>query len=147
MTAENATTPPVRGRSTRQKRAVWAALNSLEDFVSAQDLHRILEDRGEKVSLATVYRILQAHQEEGLVDVLRPDDTEAVYRLCARDEHHHHLVCRGCGLAVEFEAPDIEEWTETLARQHRFTDVRHTLEIFGLCEACAARQAEQGENA
>lgn len=135
---EISTTPPARGRSTRQKRAVWAALHSLEDFVSAQELHKILDDRGEKVSLATVYRVLQSHQEEGLVDVLRPDDGEAIYRLCEREEHHHHLVCRSCGLTVEFEAPDIEDWAAKLAAQHDFSEVRHTLEIFGLCAACAA---------
>lgn len=129
-----------RGRSTRQKRAVWAALNSLEDFVSAQDLHRILDQRGEKVSLATVYRVLQSHQEEGMLDVLRPDDGEAIYRLCEREEHHHHLVCRSCGLTVEFEAPDIESWATELAEKNGFTDVRHTLEIFGYCAKCSAAQ-------
>ncbi|GAA1805271.1 Fur family transcriptional regulator [Nesterenkonia flava] len=135
---ETSSTPPVRGRSTRQKRAVWAALNSLDDFVSAQDLHRLLSDRGEKVSLATVYRVLQSHQEEGLLDVLRPDDGEAIFRLCERDEHHHHLVCRSCGLTVEFEAPDVESWAEELAAKHNFSEVRHTLEIFGTCNNCAA---------
>ncbi|GAA1150345.1 Fur family transcriptional regulator [Nesterenkonia lutea] len=135
---EITTTPPARGRSTRQKRAVWAALHSLEDFVSAQELHKILDERGEKVSLATVYRVLQSHQEEGLVDVLRPDDGEAIFRLCEREEHHHHLVCRSCGLTVEFEAPDIEDWAARLAAEQSFSEVRHTLEIFGLCAACAA---------
>lgn len=130
---------PAKGRSTRQKRAVWAALSELEDFVSAQELHRILSDRGEKVSLATVYRVLQSHQEEGLLDVLRPDDGEAIFRLCAAEEHHHHLVCRSCGLAVEFEAPDMETWVNTLAAENGFTSVRHTLEIFGLCKNCSKK--------
>lgn len=134
-----ASDPPVKGRSTRQKRAVWAGLQSLDDFVSAQDLHRILTDRGEKVSLATVYRVLQSHHEEGLLDVLRPDDGEAVFRLCAGEEHHHHLVCRRCGLTVEFEAPNVESWASELAANNGFTDVRHTLEIFGLCESCTAQ--------
>lgn len=70
--------------------------------------------------------------------MLRPDDGEAIYRLCEREEHHHHLVCRSCGLTVEFEAPDIEDWAAKLAAQHNFSEVRHTLEIFGLCAACAA---------
>lgn len=131
-------TPPVKGRSTRQKRAVWAALTALDDFVSAQDLHRILTEQGEKVSLATVYRVLQSHQEEGLLDVLRPDDGEAIFRLCAAEEHHHHLVCRRCGLTVEFEAPDVESWAGVLAQDNGFTDARHTLEIFGLCATCSA---------
>ena len=130
-------TPPVKGRSTRQKRAVWAALSSLEDFVSAQELHRVLTDRGEKVSLATVYRVLQAHHEEGLVDALRPDDGEAIFRLCAAQDHHHHLVCRSCGLTVEFEAPQMENWASELAVSNGFTDARHTLEIFGLCHNCS----------
>ncbi|GAB3846241.1 Fur family transcriptional regulator [Nesterenkonia populi] len=132
--------PPTKGRSTRQKRAVWAALNSLEDFVSAQDLHRILTDRGEKVSLATVYRVLQAHQDEGTVDVLRPDDGEAIFRLCEREDHHHHLVCRRCGVTVEFEAPDVESWATELAAEHGFSDLQHTLEIFGLCQKCSGKE-------
>lgn len=135
----SASSSPAKGRSTRQKRAVWSALSELEDFVSAQDLHRILSDRGEKVSLATVYRVLQSHQEDGLLDVLRPDDGEAIFRLCAAEEHHHHLVCRSCGLAVEFEAPDMESWVNTLAAENGFTDVRHTLEIYGLCKSCSAK--------
>jgi Fur family transcriptional regulator, ferric uptake regulator len=130
--------PQVKGRSTRQKRAVWAALSELEDFVSAQELHRILSDRHEKVSLATVYRVLQTHQEEGQLDVLRPDDGEAIYRLCAGQEHHHHLVCRSCGLAVEFEAPDMESWVSRLAAENGFTEVRHTLEVYGLCQNCSS---------
>lgn len=139
MTTSTSSTP-AKGRSTRQKRAVWAALSELEDFVSAQELHRILTDRGEKVSLATVYRVLQSHQEEGLLDVLRPDDGEAIFRLCAAEEHHHHLVCRSCGLTVEFEAPAMETWVSSLAAENGFTDIRHTLEVFGLCRHCSTKQ-------
>lgn len=142
MTEESASSAaPVRPRSTRQKRAVWAALNSLEDFVSAQELHRLLGERGEKVSLATVYRILHAHQKEGTVDVLRPDDGEAIFRLCEREEHHHHLVCRSCGLTVEFSAPDIETWTQRFTAEKGFTEQHYTLEIFGLCADCSAESS------
>ncbi|MDO5492990.1 MAG: Fur family transcriptional regulator [Nesterenkonia sp.] len=137
-TSQRPAAPATRARSTRQKRAVWAALSSLEDFVSAQDLHRILTERGEKVSLATVYRILQSHQEEGTVDVLRPDDGEAVFRLCEREEHHHHLVCRSCGLTVEFAAEDIEAWAARFAEEQGFTEQHHTLEVYGLCADCSA---------
>src|SRR5690349_24208333 len=37
-------------------------------------------------------------------DVLRNGDGEAVYRRCAVTVHHHHLLCRNCGKAVEVEA-------------------------------------------
>ena len=47
-------------RQTRQKDAIRDALNGCDEFISAQELHRKLEDRGEHIGLATVYRQLNA---------------------------------------------------------------------------------------
>ncbi len=129
-------------RNTRQRRAVARALASLEDFISTQDLHALLRERGDSVYLATTYRILQSMSELGELDVLRSDDGEAIYRRCAAEHHHHHLVCRRCGAAVELEAPAVEEWAGRTAAAHGFTEVDHTVEITGLCAACAARRAD-----
>ncbi|WP_434993784.1 Fur family transcriptional regulator [Arthrobacter sp. Ld5] len=134
--------PPTRRgseqRVTRQRRAVSAALDALDDFVSTQELHRVLHERGESVSLATAYRILQSMADDGLVDVLRNGDNEAVYRRCAVEHHHHHLLCRNCGRAVEIEAPAVEQWAARVAADHGFTDAAHTVEIHGLCPDCTA---------
>jgi Fur family ferric uptake transcriptional regulator len=46
-------------RVTKQRLAVSAALDDLDDFVSTQELYRILQNQGVSVSLATDYRILQ----------------------------------------------------------------------------------------
>lgn len=129
-------------RNTRQRRAVARALASLEDFISTQDLHALLRERGDSVSLATTYRILQSMSELGELDVLRSDDGEAIYRRCAAEHHHHHLVCRRCGATVELEAPTIEEWAGRTADAHGFTEVDHTVEITGLCAACGARRGD-----
>ncbi|MGX5357756.1 Fur family transcriptional regulator [Kocuria sp. KH4] len=129
-------------RNTRQRRAVGQALASLEDFISTQDLHALLRARGESVSLATTYRILQSMSELGEVDVLRGGDGEAIYRRCAAEHHHHHLVCRRCGAAVELEAPAVEEWAGRTAAAHGFTEVDHTVEITGLCAACSAGRTD-----
>lgn len=43
-------------RQTRQKDAIRDALNGCDEFISAQELHRKLEDRGEHIGLATVCR-------------------------------------------------------------------------------------------
>ena len=39
-------------RQTRQKDAIRDALNGCDEFISAQELHRKLEDRGEHIGLA-----------------------------------------------------------------------------------------------
>jgi Fur family transcriptional regulator, ferric uptake regulator len=128
-------------RVTKQRLAVSAALDDLDDFVSTQELYRILQNKGVSVSLATAYRILQSLADEGLVDVLRNGDGEAVYRRCAVTGHHHHLLCRNCGKAVEVEAPAVETWAARTAQEHGFTEVAHTVEIYGLCPDCSARKA------
>ncbi|MDT3395637.1 Fur family transcriptional regulator [Streptomyces sp. B1866] len=132
--------PPVRGRATRQRAAVAAALDEVDEFRSAQELHDILKHRGESVGLTTVYRTLQSLADAGEVDVLRTSDGEAVYRRCSSG-HHHHLVCRSCGKAVEVEGPAVEKWAEAITAEHGFVDVAHTIEIFGTCEDCAAAAA------
>jgi Fur family transcriptional regulator, ferric uptake regulator len=130
---------PVREqRRTRQRAAVNEVLDEVDDFVSAQELHQMLRARGSQVGLATVYRALQTLADDGRVDVLRSDAGEAVYRRCDQPDHHHHLVCRSCGAAVEISRPAVEAWAEDVARAHGYVDVTHTVEIFGLCPRCAA---------
>jgi Fur family transcriptional regulator, ferric uptake regulator len=124
-------------RTTRQRTAVADLLERIDGFKSAQDLHRLLEDGGAQVGLTTVYRHLQALADAGQVDVLRTDDGENLYRRCPTAEHHHHLVCRRCGRSVEVDGPEVETWAAAVARAHGFTDVTHTVEVFGTCAACA----------
>ncbi len=133
-------TRPVVQRATRQRAAVSAVLDSVDDFRSAQELHDLLKGRGENVGLTTVYRTLQALAELGEVDTLRTADGESVYRRCS-DGHHHHLVCRACGRAVEVAGPAVERWADKVADEHGYTEVSHTVEIFGLCPSCAAKTA------
>ncbi|MEU5420693.1 Fur family transcriptional regulator [Streptomyces sp. NPDC001407] len=129
--------PPVRGRSTKQRAAVSAALDEVDEFRSAQELHDMLKHRGASVGLTTVYRTLQSLADAGEVDVLRTSEGESVYRRCSSG-HHHHLVCRVCGKAVEVEGPAVEKWADSIAAEHGFVDVAHTVEIFGTCGDCAA---------
>jgi Fur family ferric uptake transcriptional regulator len=135
MTSTEHQAPRPAPRPTRQRRAIAAVLRTFTDFRSAQEIHELLTRSGETVGLATVYRTLQLLAELGEVDVLRNEDGEAIYRACS-DTHHHHLVCRSCGATVEVEGPTVERWTTAIADDHGFTDISHSLEIFGTCPRC-----------
>ncbi|MEU2616031.1 transcriptional repressor [Micromonospora sp. NPDC007271] len=123
-------------RNTRQRTAVSALLAEVEGFHSAQDLHAMLRQRGERVGLTTVYRTLQGLADAGEIDVMRPPGGEHLYRRCS-EGHHHHLVCRRCGRTVEVAGPAVERWAGRVAAEHGYVEVSHTLEIFGTCPACA----------
>jgi Fur family ferric uptake transcriptional regulator len=122
-------------RATRQRAAISALLENVDDFRSAQELHDELRRSGEGIGLTTVYRTLQSMAASGAVDTLRTDNGESVYRRCS-EHHHHHLVCRTCGSTVEVEGAAAEQWATEVAKAHGFTDVSHTIEIFGLCADC-----------
>lgn len=125
----------IGSRSTWQREAVLTALAEADGFRSAQQLHTTLLERGDKVGIATVYRSLQLLADAELVDVIHGDDGEATYRRCS-PKHHHHLVCRRCGRAVEAQSPEVERWVDEMAAQHGFRNPSHDLEIFGTCADC-----------
>jgi Fur family transcriptional regulator, ferric uptake regulator len=123
-------------RNTKQREEVWQVLERTPGFVSAQELHQELHRAGSSIGLATVYRTLNALADEGTVDALTREG-ENLYRACSPG-HHHHLICRECGVTKEIEAHAVEDWAKQIAQTHGYADPQHIVDIFGTCEACQA---------
>lgn len=134
------TSQPFR-RSSRRRTEIRLALEGQDRFISAQALHQGMTNDGSDVGLATVYRTLQLLLDDGDVDAVRDDAGEMMYRLCEKESHHHHLVCRECGFTVEIAGPQIEAWAAEVASTNGFAEVDHTVELFGLCQACQKQNA------
>jgi len=144
MTAESDT---YAKRSTRQGAAVEEVLLGADGFRTAQQVHAEAVARGHRIGLTTVYRHLNALAEHGTADVVHRADGEAQFRLCGRDEegeHHHHVVCRVCGRSEKVSGPEVERWAERVAAAAGYTDVTHTVEVFGLCRQHSARKGRAG---
>ena len=134
-------------RNTWQRDRVRAALADSQGFVSAQELHAMLRADHTGIGLATVYRALSTLAASGEADQLQSPDGEAIYRACTSTGHHHHLICRGCGLTVEIQADDVEAWARRTAATHGFTHAQHIVDIFGLCPDCSAKAAAEDSDA
>lgn len=131
---------PARGtriRGTRQAQALSAVLDVLPGFWSAQQIHAEMRSRGEHIGLTTVYRHLQVLAEAGWIDAIHDDNGETLYRKCNSGNHHHHLTCRNCGHSVETEDRAVERWAAQIAATAGYTEVGHTVELFGLCPECS----------
>ena len=124
-------------RNTWQREAVKSALDTQDAFVSAQQLHSVLREDGTGIGLATVYRALADLADGGQADSLQSADGEALYRACTPGQHHHHLICRNCGVTVEIEADAVEQWARTVAAENGFTHPEHVVDVFGLCPECS----------
>lgn len=135
------TTPGRQGRqrTTRQAQAVEAALANADGFRTAQELFSAIRAGGERIGLTTVYRQLSLLAGADRVDVVHAADGEAQYRLCGPrasqhpSQHHHHIVCRECGRSVEVAGPEVEAWADRVAAAAGYTEITHTVELFGLC--------------
>jgi Fur family ferric uptake transcriptional regulator len=130
--------PPGRVRQTKQAAAIEEVLREADGFRTAQELHDELRHRGDRVGLTTVYRHLNLLAEHHLADIVHRGDGETQYRLCGAatpetDGHHHHIVCRECGRSVEVAGPEVEAWADRVAAAAGYTEISHTVELFGLC--------------
>lgn len=78
-------------------RLVLRALSDADAFVSARDLHALLE-RGEKpVGLATIYRHLHTLVASGEAEAVRTAQGELFRARPSATTPHVHLVCDTCG--------------------------------------------------
>jgi Fur family transcriptional regulator, ferric uptake regulator len=141
-----------RTRDTPRKRALLEVLADAEGFLSAAQLHdRIraqLAPRGLRVGITTVYNQLRRLSDTGAVDTVHGDDGEIRYWLPRQAAHHHYLVCRSCGRAVEIVAEPVEEWADTVGAEAGFGEVTHNFELSGLCGRCRdpRRTADNADN-
>ena len=130
----------IQRRNTSQRAVITSVLAGTDEFVSAQDLHAALRGSGSTIGLATVYRALQEMAAAGDLDMVRNETGEGLYRQCEQPAHHHHLVCRSCGLTQEVAAPGVEKWARAVAQEYGYVDLDHQVELFGLCATCAAKR-------
>src|SRR4051794_14826926 len=63
----------------------------------AQEIHETLTAGGQRIGLASVYRIVDRLAEQGLVQRIDIGDGIVRYEPVRHADHHHHLVCGECG--------------------------------------------------
>ena len=95
----------------------------------------LLEDKRANPQGYAICMISEGAAMAGEADSLQGAGGESLYRACT-SEHHHHLICRVCGLTLEIEAHRVETWADEVAAAHGFASPSHTIDIFGVCAAC-----------
>jgi len=99
-----------------------------------------LEERMEgALNHVTLYRALEALDTAGIVSRVNLNHDHAHYELAIGRDHHHHAVCRTCGLVEDIKVPhgdQLEKHATKSAKGFVLID-RYSLEFFGLCKACA----------
>jgi len=134
-------------RLTSGRRAIADAILGRRGHFVIEELVEDLRARGLHASKATVYRALPLLTEAGIVQPAVVTGDEKSYERAIGQDHHDHLVCKGCGAVVEFEYDAIEILQREVAARHGFTLEGHMLQLLGRCPACRARSALAADDA
>ena len=90
-------------RLTRQRAAVFDYLRSVESHPTAEDVYRAVRRFVPKISLATVYKALEALVESHLAAKLAYADGPARYD--CRCDSHYHIRCLKTGQVRDLDIP------------------------------------------
>src|ERR1700691_1477748 len=120
------------------RRALLELLDAQTCALTALELEDALRKAERRVSRASVYRILDELEGLRLVQRVETGQTMVRYeRVCAQEEHHHHLVCDGCGLVMPFSDDALEQAIMSLSRRVPLTVSEHEIVLRGECSDCA----------
>ncbi len=125
-------------RLTGPRLTILDILEGSHGHITAAELLRQVEVRDPSIGRASVFRTLDLMIKLGIVWPTVQGGTTVHYMLMP-SEHHHHIVCTGCGRLIEFEDCGLGALIRAL--ETRF-DVRidgHLLELYGVCAECRAR--------
>lgn len=111
--------------------------------LSAEEIYRLLIERGEETGVATIYRVLTQCEQAGLVRRLQFEGDRAVFELACSD-HHDHIVCVRCSSVQEFHDETIESRQQEVAERHGFSIEQHSMVLYGLCTRCRERAVVDG---
>ena len=126
-----------RLRVTPQRLAVYRALAEDPSHPTADTVLGRVRGSMPSVSPASVYRILDSLEREGLIR--RVGTTGGVARYDANLEHHQHLVCRKCGRMTDFQAPELSRLRLAPRAIRGFVVEELDVRIVGRCARCASQ--------
>ena len=129
-------------RNTRQKDRITVCIGEYADgHFTAEELIDALKAQGTPVARATVYRHLNAMEEDGLLRKYHlAEGAPACYQVVDEEAgclEHFHLMCIVCGEIVHFEDEVLSRHFHVLAREGGMRIDGGKTVFYGKCANCA----------
>ena len=130
---------------TKQRLLVLEALSSCPGrCLTAEEIYQKIKADCPEIGLATVYRTVQLLLELHLIDRINLDDGFVRYEIGSIEDsglkhHHHHLICRSCGMIISFQDELLEKLEMKIAETTGFRVVDHEVKLYGYCQKCGGQ--------
>ncbi|HAG85119.1 MAG TPA: transcriptional repressor [Cyanobacteria bacterium UBA11162] len=123
-------------RLTPQRETILHVFQNLPrgNHLSAEELHNLLQQRGEAISLSTIYRSVKLMARMGILRELELAEGHKHYELNQPfPNHHHHLVCIQCNQTLEFKNDSILKQAMKQVEKEGFQLIDCQLTIHSIC--------------
>lgn len=94
-----------------------------------------------EMDLSTVYRILDAFEEKGLINkTILIEPNQNILYTYNRKQHEHHLICTSCLEMKLIHGCPLDQYEAEVEEETGYVVGHHQLELYGLCPKCQAKE-------
>lgn len=122
-------------RMSHPRFLIYQELSNAKNPLSPQELYQSLLKKQKRIGLTSIYRSLDLFESLGMAFKII-NGSSVKYKLCESEEHHHHIVCKGCGNVVELDFCDISDWSRKVIESTGYQVTDHQLNFYGFCMTC-----------
>lgn len=135
------------GRLTEQRQLVIRLLANSSQQIDAESLYMLAYQEDESISLATVYRTLNALADADVLHrrYLSPDHNRQYFER-APDEQVLTINCRECQKNMPVSSDLITKLKQTLLIDYGWQEISICSCMSGICDDCAEKLANEGAN-
>jgi len=129
---------------TAQRLAIFAALASSRAHPSAEEIFLAVREKLPKLSLATVYKNLEALRAAGAVTDVNTLHEQGRYEAAlpgtGAGRPHHHLVCVSCKKVTDLHDERFDSIRVSPGKTQGFEVKAVRVQVEGLCPDCRKRR-------
>jgi Fur family peroxide stress response transcriptional regulator len=103
--------------------------------ISVRDIFEKIKESFPSLSLATVYKNINAMMENNFINELKIVGQDNKYELVK--ERHSHMICQNCG-EIEDVMVDTSGLEKSIPAESGFNVSETSIQFFGICKKCAS---------
>lgn len=128
---------------TRERAVILQGALQQEGVFEADSLYVELQDSGESVSKATLYRTLKHLLEAGILQEVLLDSSRVHYQQAFGRPPTGHLMCVETKQVIEFPIDELNTLVQKVCKEHGYEALSHRFVIYGTSPV--ARKGDQAE--
>lgn len=123
---------------TPQRLAIFHLLSNTKAHPSAETIYNGLRETHPTMSLATVYKTLDALVKAELVQQINVGEDS--FRYDATTASHPHIICTECNVVDDLELNFVEEFRDKVKAATNFILSHEQLYFYGVCPECQSKK-------